>query len=230
LSPLLAVHLPDGILAWPWLALGWGVTALAALWGTRRIADEEIPRVAVLSSAFFVATFIHVPVPLPGVRVHLLLNGLVGVILGRRAALAIPLALVLQALLAGHGGLTTLGVNTAVMLVPALAAGLAFRAWRAGGRCGPAGRSAFGVLAGSLTVMATAGLNALVLAFGGGEDWPALAYAVLLAHVPVAVVEGLVTGAALAFLARVKPEMLGLAVPAGELPPPPTAKADRQAG
>lgn len=41
---------------------------------------ESIPKVGVLSSAFFVATLIHVPVG-PS-SIHLVLNGLMGVMLG----------------------------------------------------------------------------------------------------------------------------------------------------
>ena len=56
--------------------------------------------------------------------------------------------------------------------------------------------------------MLTALLNALVLLWGGVEDWKALVIFVLLAHLPLVAVEGLVVGATVSFLARVKPEML----------------------
>src|SRR5205823_3097161 len=61
-------------------------------------------------------------VRVPPTSVHLLLNGLVGVILGRRAALAIPVGLFLQAALLGHGGFTSLGINSLTMVLPALLA------------------------------------------------------------------------------------------------------------
>src|SRR5207302_7243319 len=54
--------------------------------------------------------------------IHLLLTGLVGVLLGPRAPLAIFVGLLLQAFLIGHGGYYTLGVNTCVMTLPALLA------------------------------------------------------------------------------------------------------------
>jgi ABC-type Co2+ transport system permease subunit len=50
----------------------------------------------------------------------LLLNGLVGVVLGWRAPLAILVGVTLQAFLLGHGGKTTIGVNTCDMALPAL--------------------------------------------------------------------------------------------------------------
>jgi cobalt/nickel transport system permease protein len=125
----LAVHVSDGILTAPWWVGGFLVMGLLALFGAWRMRDEEIPRVAVLTAAFFVATLIHVPVP-AGPRTHLLLNGLLGVVLGRRALVAIPVALFLQAALFGHGGLSALGVNACVMGLPALLAGLLFAGLR----------------------------------------------------------------------------------------------------
>jgi cobalt/nickel transport system permease protein len=118
--PLWAVHLPDGLLTWPWLAGGFAVAAVLAFLGSWRIRDEEIPHVAVLTAAFFVACQIGVPVP--PTSVHLLLNGLIGLILGWRAALAIPIGLFLQAALFSHGGFTTLGINSCIMVLPALLA------------------------------------------------------------------------------------------------------------
>ena len=71
------------------------------------------------------ASSIHVKLGVTSV--HLLLNGLVGVILGRRAPLAILIGVTLQALLVAHGGVTTIGVNASVQAIPALACWGLFR-------------------------------------------------------------------------------------------------------
>src|SRR5581483_12166105 len=123
---LFAVHLSDGVVAGPWLVGGWVVAALIVAAACRRIDEAEVPRIGVLTAAFFVGSQVHLP--LGGVSAHLLLNGLVGVILGMRAGLAIAVGLLLQSLLLGHGRLTVLGVNVAVYALPAVAAGAA---------CGP---------------------------------------------------------------------------------------------
>src|SRR5438270_4021392 len=115
-----AVHISDGVLTGPWLAAGFAGAALLLWSACYRVRDDEIPRIALLTSAFFVASLIHIRVG--PTSVHLLLNGLVGAVLGRRAALAIPVGLFLQAALLGHGGLTTLGVNSCVLALPALLA------------------------------------------------------------------------------------------------------------
>jgi cobalt/nickel transport system permease protein len=119
--PMFAVHISDGVLLPSWEIGGFALAGLLAVFGAWRIRDEEIPRVAVLTAAFFVASLIHVPVP-GGPKTHLILNGLLGVVLGRRALLAVPVGLFLQAALFGHGGYVALGVNSCVMGIPALLA------------------------------------------------------------------------------------------------------------
>ncbi len=283
LSPLLALHLSDGMLTpgaeWAGL-LAAGLLAFVGAW---RVRDEEVPRVALLTAAFFVASLVHVPVP-GGPKTHLLLNGLLGVVLGRRALLAVPVGLAMQAALFGHGGYLTLGVNSCVMGLPALlAAGLfgglrrvpwaphprfraglvtltvltfvlglvyalalllsnrpsqladadlswanavtfhpatllgalalgALAAW-AEHRLGHAPEFALGLLVGATAVLATALLNGLLLVLGGRADWHALALLTFVIHLPLAVVEGIILGFTVGFLARVKPEMLGVKAP-----------------
>ena len=70
---------------------------------------------------------ISIHVPIGPVRGHLLLNGLLGVVLGPRAGLAILVGLLMQAALIGHGGYTTVGVTCCVMTIPALLAWLLFK-------------------------------------------------------------------------------------------------------
>src|SRR5271166_6044211 len=118
---LLAVHISDGVLSPSWVIGGFVLMALLMVPAMLRVRDEEIPRIALLTSAFFVASLIHVR--FGPTSVHLLLNGLVGVILGWRAGLAIPVGLALQAVLLGHGGFSTIGVNACVMTIPALLSG-----------------------------------------------------------------------------------------------------------
>jgi ABC-type Co2+ transport system permease subunit len=126
-----AVHLSDGVIAGPWLVAGWVLAAGLVAVASWRIGEAEIPRIGVLTAAFFVGSLIHLPVSVVA-SVHLLLNGLVGLVMGRRAGLVISVGLLLQALLFGHGGLTVLGVNIVVYALPAVLTGWA---------CGPLRRS-----------------------------------------------------------------------------------------
>jgi cobalt/nickel transport system permease protein len=208
---LWAVHISDGVLSAPWLAWGFLVAGLLALTASYRVRDEEIPRIALLSAAFFVATLMHLP--LGPTRVHLLLNGLVGVVLGRRAPLAILIGLGLQAALLGHGGFTTIGVNTCVMALPALLAAVLFAGLS---RLPWFNRTHYafvwlcGCLLGMISVLATLVLQAAVLLWGGEEDWRQIVELVFYAHLPIVVVEGVVLGFTVSFLVRVKPEMIGV--------------------
>ena len=79
---LLAVHISDGVLSDWWIAGGLALMVVLMIPALVRVRDEEIPRIALLTAAFFVASLIHVR--LGPTSVHLLLNGLVGVILGWR--------------------------------------------------------------------------------------------------------------------------------------------------
>jgi cobalt/nickel transport system permease protein len=124
---LLAVHIGD-VLPTSWWVGGFVAAAALLALNCRRMTDEEIPRLALLSAAFFVASLIHLRVG--PTSVHLLLNGLVGVVLGRRAVLAIAVGLALQAVLIGHGGVSALGVNICVMTLPAYLAAFVFTALR----------------------------------------------------------------------------------------------------
>ena len=123
--PLFAVHISDGVLAPATIVAGFLAAGLLLIPALVRIRDEEVPRIALLTAAFFVSSSIHVKAG--PTSVHLLLNALVGVVLGRRAPLAILVGLVLQAALLAHGGFTTLGVNTAVIAGPALLANSLFK-------------------------------------------------------------------------------------------------------
>lgn len=182
---------------------GWGVAVVGTAIGLRRLDYERIPQVAMLSAAFFVASLIHLP--LGFASVHLVLNGLVGLVLGWAAFPAMLVALGLQALLFGFGGLTTLGVNTVVMALPAVAV---FASCNRVARCGREGLAAgAGFVAGALGILLGALLLAGALALTGSA-LERLAALVLLAHAPLAAVEGFVTAGAVLFLRHVRPEVL----------------------
>jgi cobalt/nickel transport system permease protein len=201
---LLAVHISDGALAWDWVIAGWvglAILLAPALW---RVREEDIPRIGVLTAAFFVGSSIHIKLAVVPTSVHLILNGLVGVVLGRRAPLAITIGLLLQYLLLAHGGYTTLGLNGCIIGIPALVAGWCYPVFR------KLGLPAFvrGLVLGAGASALAVAFNFLVLLFGGKEDWSTLAKLVLLAHIPVVIVEGLMLGVIVSYLEKVKPEML----------------------
>lgn len=198
-------HIPDGVLTAPVL-IGGALTTVAALTvALRRLDSERIPQVAVLSAAFFVSSLVSIPVG-PG-SVHLLLNGLMGAMLGWAAVPAILVALVLQAIFFGYGGLVVLGVNCINMVLPALiCAALFARRLR-----DVESQNGFilGFLAGGLGVLLTGFMVASSIAFSNPDYLPA-AKVMLLTYLPLMIVEAVVTGAAIGFARRVAPELLFL--------------------
>ncbi|HMP01593.1 MAG TPA: energy-coupling factor ABC transporter permease [Gemmatales bacterium] len=208
MNALLAVHLSDGILSLPACAVGGAILLVMVILGGWRLRDDEIPRLAVMAAAFLVASLIRIHVP--GGSVHLLLNGLVGVLVGRRAAVAIPLALLLQAILFQHGGLAVLGVNGVVMVLPAWLAALGFALGRRHGWWRrPWLRAVGGFVLGSGAVLLTASGYLAALALGGmaAGELTGVGMVVFVGHLPLAVIEGLFTVVVLAALWRARPEM-----------------------
>ena len=215
------MHLSEAVLATSdagRIVLGAGIVLAAAgtAIGLRKLDYERMPRVAVLSSAFFVVSLIHVPIG--PIEFHLVLNGLIGLVLGWAAFPALLMALVLQAALFGYGGILAVGINTVVMAVPAVAAYYLFHGAVRGRRDGLALAAAVG--AGATGVLLGITLSALSVA-ATGEQWREPALAAFLAHLAVVAVEGAITGSAVMFLRKVSPELLdappGLSVP-GEIP------------
>ncbi|MEA4855778.1 MAG: cobalt transporter CbiM [Solidesulfovibrio sp.] len=203
------MHISEGVLSGPVLAGGWVLAAGGVALGLKRLDYDRLMTVAILSAAFFVASLIHVPIG-PS-SVHLILNGLLGVVLGAAAFPAICVALLLQALLFQFGGLVVLGANTVDMAVPAVACAVLFGPMlRSGG--GLRGVAAF--CCGFFAVLGAGLLTALALALSG-EAFVATAKIILLAHIPIMGIEGVLTAMVVGFLAKVRPEMLASGLGAG---------------
>ncbi len=205
------MHISEGVLSAPVLVAGAAVAAAGVAVGLKQLDEERIPRAALLSAAFFVASLIHVPIG-PS-SAHLILNGLVGLLLGWAAFPAILVALILQGVLFGFGGITTLGVNTVIMAAPAVICHYLFgrmihRGQGRGKWVAPA--AAFGC--GFLAVLLGGMIVALALTFTEAAFFE-VAAAVVLAHLPVMAIEGFIAAACVAFLRRVQPELLGADLP-----------------
>ncbi|MBK1642900.1 cobalamin biosynthesis protein CbiM [Chromatium okenii] len=196
-------HLPDGVLSAPVL-IGGGVIAAGVLTiALRQLDDQRLPPAAVFAAAFFVSSLITIPIG-PS-SAHLLLNGLMGLLLGWTAIPALFVALLLQTAFFGYGGVLALGVNTVNMAVPALLCAGVLTPWLR--RVAPHRVFWVGASAGMMGVMLTGGLVALSLILSNAAFRPA-AGLVLLSYLPLALVEAVMTGTVLAFLQRVAPELL----------------------
>lgn len=199
------VHISDGVLPSQTVIAGWAVTILLIALTIRKLRAENIPRLSVVAAAFFVASLIHFPVG--PTSVHLIFNGLAGVTLGVFSYLAIFVGLVLQATLFGHGGITVIGVNNLDMGVPALIVGTIFGGLL--GKCSPRKKPMLGGILGGFAVLLAVTLTAFMLRTAG-KEFNTIIYALVVSHIPVIIVEGVVTGVVVGFLLKVKPEVLEL--------------------
>lgn len=210
------MHIPDGILPAAVNAAGFA-TAGALTWVALRQIDRQedpqadIPKAALLTATFFVASWIHIPIP--PTSVHLVLNGLLGVLLGWYAVPAILIGLFFQAVMFQHGGLTTLGVNTTIMALPALIAYGLFALRHRLRLERPAWVGAFAFLGGAagLGLAALLAFTLLIMTIPGALDVAAERAAITgltLAHLPLMLVEGLFAALVVLFVHRVKPALI----------------------
>ena len=196
------MHISDGVLPLSVTIGGYVASGALVAWSAHRTHHEEMPKLAVMTAAFFVASLIHVP--FGPTSVHLIIPGLTGALLGPSAFLSVSLGLLLQSLLFQFGGLTALGANALMMGLPALVCGWVFQKFK--GRT-IARQAIVGGVAGAIGTALAAIILAVLLATGG-EDFFGVAKLALVAHVPVFIIEGLVSAFTIGFLARVKPELL----------------------
>ena len=208
------MHISDGVLPLPVVVGGWIITlillAVTLRWaGKDGDIAKEIPKLSVLTSAFFVASLIHIDIP-PS-SAHLILNGLLGIILGPLCYVAMFIGLTLQALLFQHGGLTVIGVNTLNIGIPGLICYLVFLA-------GYRRRISLPVLGGlccGLAVLLTVVCLVTVLVISG-EQFVSVAGVLAVAHIPIMIAEAVVGGAVIGYIARVKPELLPVSMRKGD--------------
>ncbi|MEM6450025.1 MAG: cobalt transporter CbiM [Cyanobacteria bacterium P01_D01_bin.105] len=212
------MHIPDGIVSAQVCAAGYGLTGLLTWHSLRKINKQgdpsgNVPKAALLTAAFFVASSLYIPIP-PS-SVHLLLNGLLGVVLGYFAFPAILIGLFFQALIVGHGGLTTLGLNATMMGLPALLAHHIFRLRPlAKGTGKPLMTGLFAFFGGAFGLVVTALIFMGIVITTVPADFSAQAeqaavMTLTIAHIPLAILEGIFTAMLVLFLQRVKPELLG---------------------
>lgn len=196
------MHISEGVLSGPVLISGGMLAAAGTAVGLKRLDYDRIARVGILSSAFFVASLIHVPIG-PS-NVHLILNGVVGLILGWGAFPAILVALLLQGVLFQFGGITTLGVNTVIMALPAVVCYYLFSPLL---KRGSTAAAAAAFACGALSIALGAVIVGVALVFTDEGFW-AVSGLIITSYLPVMVIEGFITAFCIGFLRKVFPRLL----------------------
>lgn len=215
------MHIPDGYLGPRTYAAAYAAMVPVWAWASARarrtLALRQAPMLALAAAFTFVVMMFNIPVP-GGTSGHAVGAVLVAILLGPAAAvIAVSLALAVQALIFGDGGITTFAANCLTMAVAMPLAGVwTFRALAGGAsassrraRWAAAAAGYFGLNAAAFLTAVLLGLQPalghdaagrpLYCPFGLGVAIPAMAVTHLLAF---GLVEAVVTAGVLAFLAR----------------------------
>lgn len=189
------MHVADGVLSTPVIIATYGVAIASMVVAAKGIKDEEIPKVSLMAGTFFAVSLISIPVP--PTSVHPMLCGLIGIILGKRVPLAFFPALLLQALLFRHGGITALGANTVMLSIPAFLSYLLYKKI-------PISKVAVkGGIVGAVSVFMTLIILVILLALTDSrfaQGGFSVIQIVMLGHVPIMIAEAILTAFAVKFL------------------------------
>lgn len=195
------MHISDGVLSLE-VASTLGVVSVAlCAYSIKNINNEKIALLAAMSALFFIASFIHIP--LGPTQIHLLLIGVIGIFLGQLAFLSIAVALLLQAILLGYGGLSSLGANIIIMALPAYLVYCMIQfAWFK-----TLSYKIKYFLVGFMGLFFSTLFLAIVL-YVSKEDYLLASYSIILANIPAMILEGIITLFLLLYLKKSIPKLL----------------------
>lgn len=209
------MHISDGILPAAISIAGYAGTIAIITHKLKKInnmkeSEKEIPKVSLLTAAFFISSTIHIPIP--PTSVHLLLIGIMGILLGDFSFLAVIIGLFFQAVIFGHGGIMSLGINGLIFGIATITCSYLYRSLRAYVKS-KIQLGIVGFLIGALGVVISTLIFCciMVLFIPNGVDIIAEKQAIIMlavGHIPLAVIEGLTTGGILVYIMKVKPELL----------------------
>lgn len=210
------IHLEDGSFTLPWVLVWWivafGLIAAALfLLRTKYKPDpKKITIAAFMTAAAFAVFQVQVPVPLVG-GAHLNLTPLIGILTGPVIGTLIVFVINILSAAIGHGGWGLVGANILINFFEVSVAWLVFRGVKkiTADRFSQAGIATFtGLFAGNIVMIGIILLSGIQ----GASQTPAqiLTGLSLLAAVNmgVAVIEAFITGFIVAYIARIRPDIL----------------------
>ena len=206
------MHLLDGLLDGPTSAVTAVVAAGGVGYSLRRLStvlqDRAVPLMGVTAACVFAGQMINFPV-VAGASGHLLGGVLTAVLLGPwAAAVTITVVLLVQCFLFGDGGLLSLGANVFNMAV--LGTMVGYCIYAAGRRLirGRVGIAAAAIVAAWFSVLLASAACAIELAASGTYPLKPALTTMLFVHAFIGVGEALITGLAIAFVLRTRPDLI----------------------
>lgn len=204
------MHIAEGVLNMPTLLATAACAAAGIAFGLRRLTPQTLPLAALFSAVFFLIGTIHIPIGVGSV--HLILNGLIGLLLGWLAFPVIFVALALQALLFSFGGFTAIGANTVLMAVPAVTAGLILRPLLQHPSPSKRRLLCIGAMSAMIGIIGATALAAVMLWSTGGKTLSGLIALLFAAQLPVLLIDCVVSALIVSMLGKARPTALRLPV------------------
>jgi cobalt/nickel transport system permease protein len=176
------MHISEGVLSTPVVVASYTIATTLVALGIKKANHNDISKIALVSALFFVASTIHIPIGVTSA--HFMLLGVIGIVLGWYSFVALFVALLLQALLIGFGGISSLGVNVLNTGIGAISAYYIYKLLK--------DRLPFVVttfLVGAIPVFIASLGIAIALMFSN-EEFLSVAKMALIMHIPLALIEG----------------------------------------
>jgi cobalt/nickel transport system permease protein len=170
------------------------------------------PLVGLMAAVVFVISCMPIPVPTAGTCSHPCGTGIAAILVGPLVSVVIStVALLIQALLLAHGGLSTLGADVFSMgVVGSFAGWLAFRGLRTAG-LSLAVAAFFGGLFTDWATYLTTSMELAAGIKGSAPFWPLvakIAIAFIPTQLPLGILEGAMTAGMVTLLQRKRPDLL----------------------
>jgi cobalt/nickel transport system permease protein len=210
-SPIQPMHIPDNFLSITVSLICWVITAvtlgMAISRTNKSLGEKQVPLMGVMAAFIFAAQMINFPV-LGGTSGHLLGGVLAAITLGPWAGMLVMTAVIaVQGLLFQDGGLIVMGANILNMGILTCAVGYGlYRSVLGSNRT--VKLAVIGVAA-WLSVMTGALSTALQIWLSGNAEVQIIVPAMLFVHAFIGLGEALITVAAIVFILRSRPDLLG---------------------
>jgi cobalt/nickel transport system permease protein len=205
------MHIPDGFLSLATSLVCWVIAAIVVGMAVSRtnksLGEKQVPLMGIMAAFIFAAQMINFPIA-GGTSGHLLGGTLAAITLGPWAGMLVMTAVIaVQGLMFQDGGLLVMGAN--ILNMGLLTSVVGYGLYRAALHKSQRTKLATAGLAAWLSVMTGALATALQLWLSGTARLEIVVPAMLTVHALIGLGEALITVAALGFIFRTRPDLLG---------------------
>lgn len=204
------MHIPDAFIPIPQGILYWIVAlvfiALAVRWAKNEMSEEKLPLVAVLAAGIFAIQSFNLPVSM-GTSGHLVGGALAAIILGSpfAAVFILTMVLIVQGVLFGDGGITTMGANIINMgVIGGFVGFYSYKGLKSATKSMPLAAFVAAWLACFIPALACACEMFLAGTFPLVEGLVAMG----VYHALIGIIEGIITVAAIFLITSVRPDLM----------------------